>query len=830
MIFDFCVTSNQDHWHSMFRLRMRCEYSPGGLWASPNTPARTRGASLSMIPRIIAIVWAQCALAALFCQCDALMFNGTIETQESWAYLAHFAYKANRESIVYEMDNRNGGPEPSTFDDQMGVAKTKVVDKGVFSATFRYEYGTRLTLLGYFENPSSSSTAKTHKESDFDKASSWEDVYVTSRDCQWRDMQARRHGNAWDLTVTPAKGSDNVQKLGYTNHGLWMSKTGQGNPTSHSSQWVKRDVFFADIRSASASGQLSQNSIAEIDAQFRFRFLNMTIEVSTKRDRYIYFAVANCLPGRQITAEEADSGVSKNPLYRVTSKGHKQQLVCAGTSTFCQGPLIGISFSMSMHQPTVAKEKVTNTNLGADAQGEIVSLIPILICQTILQAWMIYLISRLSQMHNNITSSKTRGSSRHKRQQGAQVVSTFSDHNWGTLTKWHNQWSNAQGQNRSSPSSEALFACPSRQCSRDRPIFSLVYVSSLLHLLTVLLRIWYFAELGTSNAVTTIDINDWVVFGGARPVRFPVAILVVSDLLFVVSRVAFLLSLLLLAKGWKTVRRKISARGRVKLAWYTTSYMMLMLTCFFWEHFVQDQALAKVRYGSGPGMVVLLARSATAVWFGYACITTIRRKGNYKKTGFYRKFCSFYLLYLFLLPIFVVASSSISIIWRYTAIITFDHASQFAASAVLTMIWIPSQIHKNFPVLGSDRWTQKTARSRNWVLESQAAGVKKVKSSEDMEEDRLHAIKVAKSLIFKFRRIRDQAEDVEKIIYRFKRDGLRRRVGMPMQSASKNRVQEEEEEERGRHIEMVSRVYDRKDPDSTSAVIARAIPKENAHL
>ena len=49
-----------------------------------------------------------------------------------------------------------------------------------------------------------------------------------------------------------------------------------------------------------------------------------------------------------------------------------------------------------------------------------------------------------------------------------------------------------------------------------------------------------------------------------------------------------LLDIIVIAKGWTIVRRKISAGGRMKIAAFLTVFVVLYLTCIFWAELNQD--------------------------------------------------------------------------------------------------------------------------------------------------------------------------------------------------------------------------------------------------
>ena len=577
-------------------------------------------------------------------QANARTFMGNVATSAPWAHIAHFAFKAERESIVFDMPMDASEASGSTMEEQMGTAKLTKPDRGYISVQVRYSYGTRLSLLAYFDNPPAPSELNSEN---FDRAQTWQQVYESTRDCQWRDLQARRWGNAWDLTEAPPKGGDASAARGFSHHGLWMSRTPEGSPSTNPEDWVERDVVLNEMRSSMGSlSELSKSSIADIDMQYPYRFFNMSVAVSTRRDRLIYLALANCLPGKPITAKEAATGVSDDPRYRVATNQEnlqqEQQLVCAGKDSFCQGPLLwGVSYVVHAVQPFASADgMVESLNLGADEQGELESLIVLLVLQNLLHAWLVYLISRLSRLEGSspMPPRRQHGASKYPYNNSSQRDPGFADHNWGTMTRWHNKNKLAAPLNYS----RKRPLCPNKTCIYKRPIFSLVYVSSLLQLVAVLLRMVYFGVVDTDNATRARYHGLDSVWRG-RP-ALPETIVVVRSHVYSFARnISSRHSAA--CKGLENCATKISARGRVKLAGFATAYFMLLLTCFIWEHFLQDHALAKERFGQGPGTVVLLARTATAGWFVYACITTIRRKGR-KKRPAYRKFCCFYSAYL----------------------------------------------------------------------------------------------------------------------------------------------------------------------------------------
>jgi hypothetical protein len=78
---------------------------------------------------------------------------------------------------------------------------------------------------------------------------------------------------------------------------------------------------------------------------------------------------------------------------------------------------------------------------------------------------------------------------------------------------------------------------------------------------------------------------------------------VLGELCFHASTAMLILLGMLLAKGWTIVRRKISARGRVRIAVYMTIYVCVALIAVVWNE-----------SGNEPGTTDLDTRVIFSVW------------------------------------------------------------------------------------------------------------------------------------------------------------------------------------------------------------------------
>ena len=136
--------------------------------------------------------------------------------------------------------------------------------------------------------------------------------------CMWRDKQARRWGNTFDL------------------HKIYQfsSKTGVGVPnfevdgTNAELGWTSRLYLDEEaIRAAKAVGNATDDM---------WRYASIDISVVSNYPKWFYFVISNCLPFKEIEKEELTTGTSSDSNYDVVG----DQLACSlSGDTFCQGPL-----------------------------------------------------------------------------------------------------------------------------------------------------------------------------------------------------------------------------------------------------------------------------------------------------------------------------------------------------------------------------------------------------------------------------------------------------------------------------------------------------------
>ena len=107
----------------------------------------------------------------------------------------------------------------------------------------------------------------------------------------------------------------------------------------------------------------------------------------------------------------------------------------------------------------------------------------------------------------------------------------------------------------------------------------------------------------------------------------------ISTVLAAMSEVLLVLLLILLAKGWTIVRRKITASGRTKIGVYITLYICVYLASIIWSILTINAPSVNYFFSSPPGIMLLVLRLYGWLWFTYSVYTSIKtfhsKKVNY---------------------------------------------------------------------------------------------------------------------------------------------------------------------------------------------------------
>jgi len=146
--------------------------------------------------------------------------------------------------------------------------------------------------------------------------------------------------------------------------------------------------------------------------------------------------------------------------------------------------------------------------------------------------------------------------------------------------------------------------------------------------------------------------------------------------------------LVLLAKGWTLVRRKLSANGRVRVTVYATVLLWATVALELWRLHAWDRSRYADAGESPPGYALVALRAYAAAWFLYAAHTTRR---NYpRKARFYGKFNPAAALWLVSRPALALIGRSVNDHERAIVLYACDQALVVVAHGLLLFLYDPA--------------------------------------------------------------------------------------------------------------------------------------------
>ena len=195
----------------------------------------------------------------------------------------------------------------------------------------------------------------------------------------------------------------------------------------------------------------------------------------------------------------------------------------------------------------------------------------------------------------------------------------------------------------------------------------------------------------------------------------------VGRLIQAASETLFLLLLILVAKGWTICCRKISARGRVKIAVFGTVYSFVWITVCVVYYFYADNASTLHIYQSLAGYILCGLRGFGLHWFLYSVYVTLRKYNS--KVNFYHKFVAAFSLWFIGLPITVGVAHALDPWIRFVIVNAMDYTFLYVFQFVLLNMYNPSvAFNKNFPFHATTLDTIGDSRPRMLIRKPSLSG------------------------------------------------------------------------------------------------------------
>ncbi|XP_040590515.1 transmembrane protein 145 isoform X1 [Mesocricetus auratus] len=171
---------------------------------------------------------------------------------------------------------------------------------------------------------------------------------------------------------------------------------------------------------------------------------------------------------------------------------------------------------------------------------------------------------------------------------------------------------------------------------------------------------------------------------------------ILAKLLFSSSFLIFLLTLILLGKGFTVTRGRISHSGSVKLSVYMTLYSLTHVVLLIYEAEFFDPGQVLYTYESPAGYGLIGLQVAAYVWFCYAVLVSLRHFPE--KQPFYVPFFAAYTLWFFAVPVMALIANFGIPKWAREKIVNgIQLGIHLYAHGVFLIMTRPSAANKNFP-------------------------------------------------------------------------------------------------------------------------------------
>ncbi|XP_062500568.1 transmembrane protein 145-like [Corticium candelabrum] len=171
---------------------------------------------------------------------------------------------------------------------------------------------------------------------------------------------------------------------------------------------------------------------------------------------------------------------------------------------------------------------------------------------------------------------------------------------------------------------------------------------------------------------------------------------VIGRLVSAASEIVFLLTLLLLGKGWTVVRGRLTYQSQFRLTLMMSIYTIMYAGMFIWEAVAFDPAKVLYTYDSPAGYGFVALSIMAFCWFTYIVMTTVKHYPD--KKLFYIPFYFFYSMWFLARPVLVLISNHhIQDYSREKVVNGVSAAITFFGYLIFLILTRPTAANTNFP-------------------------------------------------------------------------------------------------------------------------------------
>lgn len=217
----------------------------------------------------------------------------------------------------------------------------------------------------------------------------------------------------------------------------------------------------------------------------------------------------------------------------------------------------------------------------------------------------------------------------------------------------------------------------------------------------ILIPIWLYAYIKQKHTITKIltasmcfefigivfNLLHWIIFS-FNGIGFYV-ISVIGNAVDVVSECMFMLTLLLIAKGWTITQMEITGKPIVFSIW--GCYTLLNCVLFIWNLLEVDVISNIDEWQTWPGYITLAFRLMIMVWFLVELRQIVRNSKHPDRLLFLQQFGAYFLVWFIYLPLLAIISTQFSALWKHKIILNIQNGADCLSYAVLVHLLWPSR-------------------------------------------------------------------------------------------------------------------------------------------
>ncbi|XP_061172443.1 uncharacterized protein LOC133181832 [Saccostrea echinata] len=167
-------------------------------------------------------------------------------------------------------------------------------------------------------------------------------------------------------------------------------------------------------------------------------------------------------------------------------------------------------------------------------------------------------------------------------------------------------------------------------------------------------------------------------------------IAVAGNAIDIIAQCLFMLSLLLLAKGWMITQPNIWGRKVVFSLWGV--YTLLNCVLFLWNLFEVDVISNKDEWQTWPGYLICGFRIIIMIWFIFELRHTfLSSRCPEDRLQFLQQFGAYFLVWFIYLPVLVILNTQFSALWKKKIMLCITNGADLLSYLILLHLLWPSR-------------------------------------------------------------------------------------------------------------------------------------------